>query len=597
VENDTQHIPASPFRLLILGDGSVRTIPLTGSRWVIGRSPECTIPVRDPTVSRRHVEIERQGDSFLFRDLGGSNPIALDGRPASQGILEPGHSLTIGLTRLILERRNRPAHLVNDAAACVVQAREVIDDEAPGSGAAKTAVTMARRVLERIEWTFADLGSLADAAEPLLDLGLNLTGRRRGLIGRFTPQGGLETLATLDTVGHGKEVFLPAQVLVEVQQLGRPVLLTTHDHGQHCHRLVLPLGHGPEGVMILEDPLPEAPQSQELLRLGSALAVVVWHRLQEVRERLALRDEVQRLRFRGTTAHNALLASTRLQPALQRLREFANLDGAVLLFGEDGTEREDLARYLHFESGRRKEPFVSVNLAATPAARHAKVLFGDDAGDQTSAITRAEGGTLFVDGVQLLPVPLQDRLAQAMLGAPPDDAANGSPRPRLVLGAEQPAARAPSAWSTQLAGAVEPAQLAIPPLRDEPRDVLALAELFLADLGSGPDGAPRLLSERTKRLLTAYAWPGNVRQLRYVVEAAAGCAGSQPIMPRHLPREIAEPTDGVDLPAISTLEAVERRHILEVLQRMGGSRTRTAAALGIALSTLHLKLKSYADES
>ena len=593
MENDTQTIPASPFRLLVLGDGSVRTIPLSGSRWVVGRSPECTIPLRDPTVSRRHIEIERKGDSFLFRDLGGSNPVTVDGRPSSQGILEPGQTLAIGLTRLILERRNRPAHLVSDAGSCVVRGREVIDEEAKDANGAHPAGMVAQRVLERIEWTFADLGSLADAAEPLLDLGLNLTARHRGLIGRFTPQGGLETLATLDVVGHGREVFLPAQVLLEVQQLGRPVLLTSQDHGQDCNRLALPLGNGPEGVMILEEPAPGAPQGQDLLRLGAALAVVVWHRLQEVRERLQLRDEVQRLRFRGTTAHNALLASTRLHPTLQRLRELANLDGGVLLLGEEGTEREDLARYVHVESNRRQEPFVVINLATMPESRYARDLFGDGS-DRASAIARAEGGTLFVDSVQLLQETLQERLATALHAGPADGGRIGGDRPRLVLGAEQSAERAPSLWSARLGELVEASHIAIPPLRAEPRDVLVLAELFLADLGSAPDGSPRLLSERSKRLLTVYPWPGNVRQLRYVIEGAAGSAGSQQIVPRHLPREIAEPTGGSDQPAISTLEAVEQRHILEVLQRMGGSRTKTAAALDIALSTLHCKLKAYA---
>ena len=81
------------FRLVILGEGSVRTVPLSGQRWVLGRAPDCTIPLRDPTVSRRHLAIERNGDCFRFQDLGGSNPILLDGRPANQGVLAIGQTL------------------------------------------------------------------------------------------------------------------------------------------------------------------------------------------------------------------------------------------------------------------------------------------------------------------------------------------------------------------------------------------------------------------------------------------------------------------------------------------------------------------------
>ncbi|MCC7063683.1 MAG: FHA domain-containing protein, partial [Planctomycetes bacterium] len=177
MEHDTQSTPDSMFRLIVLGDGSVRTIPLLGSRWIIGRAPECTVPLRDPTVSRRHIGLERHGECFRFQDLGGSNPILLDGRPVSQGILDVGQTLLIGLTRLTLERRRPSAVIVPDSSATIMLAREVIDEELPAPSAATTFAGIARRVLERIEWTFADLGGLPDVAEPLLDLALNLTGR------------------------------------------------------------------------------------------------------------------------------------------------------------------------------------------------------------------------------------------------------------------------------------------------------------------------------------------------------------------------------------------------------------------------------------
>ena len=127
MEHDTQSTPDSMFRLIVLGDGSVRTIPLLGSRWIIGRAPECTVPLRDPTVSRRHIGLERHGECFRFQDLGGSNPILLDGRPVSQGILDVGQTLLIGLTRLTLERRRPSAVIVPDSSATIMLAREVIE--------------------------------------------------------------------------------------------------------------------------------------------------------------------------------------------------------------------------------------------------------------------------------------------------------------------------------------------------------------------------------------------------------------------------------------------------------------------------------------
>jgi transcriptional regulator with AAA-type ATPase domain len=591
----TETTPTTPFRLLVLGDGSLRTIPLSGSRWVIGRAPECGILLRDPTVSRRHVLLEH-GDAFRFQDLGGSNPLLLDGRPATQGVLQHGQTLLVGLTRLIVERRNRPAQVVADSGTTVILSREIIDDDLPTTSGDVFA-TAARRVLERIEWTFADLGGLADVADPLLDLALNLTGRRQGLIVRFSATGGIETLASLDAYGCGRDLRLPEQVLDEARRLGRPSLLRTQEADGAKERLAIPLGSAPDAMLVLEQATADAPRGQELLRLGRALGMVVWHRLQEATERMRLREDVQRLRFHGTTAHNALLASTRLQPLRQVLRERANTDAALLLLGEPGTEREDLARFLHVESSRAKAAFVVVSVATLPEWRRESELFGDGRA-LASALTRAAGGTLFVDQVDQLPVPLQERFAAdllALANIPPVDG-SAAASPRLVLAASVAPTADPTVWSGALLEFVDPQHLTIPPLRSDARDVVALAELFLSEMGNNPDGRVRLLSERSKRLLLAYPWPGNVRELRQVLETAAARAGAQDIAPRHLPEQIAEPKGPGAALAIATLEEVEQRHIREVLQHVGGNRARAAQALGIAASTLYEKLKRYAIE-
>jgi transcriptional regulator with AAA-type ATPase domain/pSer/pThr/pTyr-binding forkhead associated (FHA) protein len=591
------HDTASAYRLVVLGDGSVKTIPLVGTNWVLGRSPECSIQLRDPTVSRRHLRIDREGDEFRFQDLGGSNPILLDGRPTRQGDLVPGQTIVIGLTRITLERRQRAAVVVPKTDATVVLSREVIDEEleVAASASSNSHASVARRVLERIEWTFAEVGSLPDAAEPMLDMALNLTGRRRGMIGRFTQRGGLETLAALDAFGADVQVQVPEHTLLEGRRLARANLLTVQEDGRSVNRLIVPLGNGPEGIdgiMVLEEPLPEAGQGQDLLRLARSLGVVVWCRLQEVAERLRLRDEVQRLRFHGTTAHNALMASTRLQALRQQLREVANSEDAVLLVGEDGTEREDLARYMHVEGNRAKEPFVAINVASLPDSRRDVELFGDGNLHQGAA-ERARGGTLFLDHCDKLPTFLQERLFESLQAIPPRSDDPTRSRPRLVAATSKPIQQRLEAWYPAFAELFLTRQLSVPPLRSDARDVLTLAELFLSEMGSAPDGTPRLLSERAKRMLAGYAWPGNIRELRQVLESAAARAGNLQIAPRHLPDQIDEPTEPNGDPTVATLEEVEQRHIREVIQRVSGNRARAAQLLGIAPSTLYEKLRRY----
>lgn len=573
------------FRLLILGDGSVRTVPLEGSRWIIGRAPDCSIPLRDPTVSRKHLLLERVGEEFRFQDLGGANPAQIDGRPVRQGSLAVGQSIRIGLTTLRVERRQRPAPIATDAGSTVVLSREVLDEDA-AIASARSLPSVAARVLQRIEWTFADLGDLADAAEPMLELALSLTGRRAGWISRFDGRGGAETLAAIG-IAADAQPKLPESVLIEAQRIGQPHLVTTSEGEVRRERLLIPLGKDPGGLMVLHEPGADAPSGQDLLRLAQSLGSVVWHRLQETLERQRLRQELERLRFHGTSAHNALLASQRLQPVRERLRGVAELDIAVLLAGEPGTEREDLARYLHAESPRRTLPFVPWDAASVPATRHAEELFGSD--DRPGVLRHAAGGTLFVENVTALSLALQERLAAAVTEATPV-------RPRLVLGASSPLPDdgdlQSGPWSRQLRDSIGGACVAIPPLRDDPRDVLPLAEMFLADLGTGPDGSPRLLSERAKRLLLAYPWPGNTRELRLTIEAAAGQAGSQPIAPRHLPPALADESEGGP-PQLPSLALVEQQHIRNVMQFTAGVRSRAAQILGIATSTLYEKLKKY----
>ena len=117
---------AKQFRILIYGRGTARKISLAGTRWTIGRSQECSITLDDPTVSRRHLALERDGDSFTFRDLGSSNPPLVGGRPRSSGQLGCGEELALGMTRLMIEAQDRPAPLQATSGETVVLALSLI---------------------------------------------------------------------------------------------------------------------------------------------------------------------------------------------------------------------------------------------------------------------------------------------------------------------------------------------------------------------------------------------------------------------------------------------------------------------------------------
>jgi two-component system response regulator HydG len=206
---------------------------------------------------------------------------------------------------------------------------------------------------------------------------------------------------------------------------------------------------------------------------------------------------------------------------------------------------------------------------------------------------RARGGTLFVDSPEVLRPELQRRLA-AVLDAGLWSASG--PQFCAVVSLLQEGDGAMPALEPELRAVLDrfvPAT--VPPLRSYPQDVPRLCEVILDDAGPTASGVPRRLTEAAERALTAYHWPGNIRQLCRVVEAAAARAGDQPIAVDHLPAEVREPTASA-IP-VPTLREVEREHILRVLALCGDNKTKAARKLDISPSTLHEKLKRYEFDS
>jgi len=599
MENRIQQPTGASYRLVIFSDSTVRTVPLVGDRWVVGRAEDCEVCLRDPTVSRRHIVIERSGDQFRFRDMGGANPALLDGKPTRTGVLAPGSTLMLGLTRITLDHRQPRVRVVQDQNHTVVVACEQLAAQAaarPGTrilGSRDLDPDAVTKVLECLEWPLADLGSIDDCAEPLLDLALNLTGRRRGTLGIFQPTGALRCLATIDRTDPDRELHLPAQLLRDVRAEQLPFLITHNNRGESVERLVVPLVPTPSGLLVLEDPRKDAPTGQEVLRLARAIGSVTTQRLAETEQRLRLREELTRLRFHGTSAHATVMVSNRLQEVRRQLRETTSLQLPVLLVGEAGTEKEDLARYLHSQSRDPGAAFVSFHCAAMPPHRAEDELFGNGRG-HGGALAKAHGGTLYLERPELLPEHAQERLATTIREGRIDLGGAGvvPVHVRFVVGTDRPLAELAPPVCPSLIEVVGGLQFAVPPLRDDPRDVQALADLLLSEMGPDPDNQPRRLADKARQALLEYSWPGNVRELRIVLEAAAAKAGSDEIQQRHLPDAVREP-NGVVGGNVLSLEEIEKRHVREVLARVGGSRQKAAALLGIAVSTLYEKVKRY----
>jgi two-component system response regulator FlrC len=308
-----------------------------------------------------------------------------------------------------------------------------------------------------------------------------------------------------------------------------------------------------------------------------------------------------------------------IDPAMRSVLDMAVrvavTDATVLLTGESGVGKEVAARYLHSHSPRHEGPFVAVNCAAIPENLVESTLFGHEKGSFTGAIgayagkfEQAQGGTLLLDEISELPLNAQAKLLRILQEKMVERLGGRLPIPLdvRVLAASN---RDLGAWVKEgrfredLYYRLNVFPLEVPPLRQRKADILPLARHFLKSYAGmvGRDGFT--LSSAAEAALTVYGWPGNIRELSNVMQRAMILAAGSRIEPDNLllPRNHPEPSLPVaeateDEARPSQIRDMEKTMILETLERLNGSRKRTAEELGISERTLRYKLQKYRED-
>ncbi len=302
------------------------------------------------------------------------------------------------------------------------------------------------------------------------------------------------------------------------------------------------------------------------------------------------------------------------QPFLKVLHEadlHARSDIPVLITGESGTGKELLAQAIHRASNRSSKPFIPVNMAALSPSLFESEFFGHIRGAFTGAdrdregyLEAAAGGTLFLDEIGDLSPDLQGKLLRVLQEK--EFVKLGTTRTRKIevrfvaatnANLEQLVSR--GRFRKDLYYRLKVAWLYIPPLRERLDDVPALVDHFLQEFGSGKSIVR--IQEEALALLQAYSYPGNVRELRSIIQSAYNLAQGGPISVAHLPLElrkmkaarlaVAAPCEPGE--ENLSLAEVEKGHILKVYQQTGQNKTQTAKLLDIGLTTLHRKLKEF----
>ncbi len=326
------------------------------------------------------------------------------------------------------------------------------------------------------------------------------------------------------------------------------------------------------------------------------------------RELAALRREVHQ-KFEYA---NIIGKSKAMRDVFSLIERVAPSNSTVLIQGKSGTGKELVAKAIHYNSPRRRSPFVPINCGAIAETLLESELFGHVKGAFTGAIANkkgifeeAQGGTIFLDEiadtspgmqVKLLRV-LQEREIRRVGG---NDTIKVDVR--LIASTNRNLAEAVRErdFREDFYYRLNVIPLILPPLRDRPEDIPLLARRFLAGFAAEAGSEVTGISTEAMRALMHYAWPGNIRELENVIERAVtlgagggegGELGVEDLPPSLL--EDAGPAETEALPVVSTIREVEKAHIARVLKFTGGQVSKAARILGIDRRTLYRKIEAY----
>jgi len=637
----SMQVPASHLvvRDPVAGEHVVRLPP--GGRVVLGRAPTNDVILHDERASRLHAEVVATATGWLIRDLQSRNGTTLNGTAVvGEQLLADGDVVRIGMVEAIFGHGDPRKHA------------ETITGELTG-GQPTAAVTIAHRasrssLLEAISGSAVSMPRVGRAAAELCRLAFSLaaaddartiarlalasaidgTAGTTGLVllpprfgdaaaERPTPQ----SLATLAATPDPWPAAPPLDVVATVLQADEAVL-TAGGVGPSNPALAAPIRWRgrPVGVIVLEtgaDAVATPDDLEFLMAVCDAVGVAIDNLA--AREALSTRlataaDENERLRRRLGEDSCMVGASPALQGIIGQVQRVAATKATVLVRGESGAGKELIARAIHDSSDRRDGPFVCLNCAALSETLLESELFGHERGAFTGATERKIGkfeaahrGTLMLDEIGEMSPAIQAKFLRVLEGHP-FERVGGSGRVqvdvRVVAATNRDLEKAVTSggFRRDLYFRLKVVEIIVPPLRRRPEDIEPLARHFLERF-AGETG--RLIRGFTPAALDAmrtYHWPGNIRELRNVVERAVVLAQQEWIDVADVSlSHLAAPGDtgksgvlhaGPFVPV--TIEEMERRHVLATLEAVGGNKTKAAAILGIERSTLDRKLAKWA---
>ncbi len=514
---------------------------------VIGRSRNATFAVDDERVSRRHLRITFRQGTLFAEDLDSRNGSKLNGRRIEGRVaLQPGDMLTAGPVEVGVFTSSAHTPLV-------------------GEGELST------RLLGEVE-------RAVRFKRPLAVVGVTIDGSR-----------GAQREAALRVASRLRRIDIAGEYAT-----GEYLLILPETTRAQADELALSLA--------------EVAREVAGVRAAARAAAVPDDGITADELIDATLGRVGGATPAASDAHLLVAEDAVTRELFELARRAARSDVTVLLAGETGSGKEVVAAEIHRASARAAGPYVRINCASIPETLIESELFGHERGAFTGAdrrrigfIERAHGGTLLFDEIGELPPAMQAKLLRVLeerkvvrVGSTDEVAVDV----RFVAASNRELEHEVSqgTFRQDLFFRLSAITLRVPPLRERPKDLPRLADVFALRATQAAKRPPARLTDGFQQALLRYPWPGNVRELRNVIERAVVLAAGSELTVNELPERLAvlAPAAPRKLsPIRDRLDDVERRALVDALRATDGNRTHAAKRLGISRRALLYKLKKY----
>ena len=626
----------NPRLIIIAGPSRGTVFALADDETSVGREPSNTVHLADPSVSRKHCLVTREGDSFSVVDLGSFNGTFVNGAPVKEAALQDGDEITVGDILLLFLRSEGEG----DEAAGPVQVDErhlitrstirlrredslyLRPDKLRASLPPASRVARDLNALLSISAAINSVRGVEPLQRRLLDLILEVIPAERAcslLVGETSGKF-ISTCAV--GAGAGEPVSVSRTIVDQVLQDnvavlcndvsadnapgGAESLLASLVQSLLCVPLVL---FGKALGVIYADTRAAGVRFDEghlhLLTAAASSAAVALENAQRI-ERLEVENE--RLSKEVKIEHRMVGESPPMREMYRLISKVAPSDSTVLIRGESGTGKELAAHAIHHNSPRAGRAFVAINCATLSEALLESELFGHEKGAFTGAVAQKRGklevaaeGTLFLDEVGELTPAIQAKLLRVLQEREFERVGGRGPIKVDV--------RVLAATNKDLEGAVRAGEfrqdlyyrlnvisLNMPPLRERREDIPLLANYFAVKCAQKAKRRVLGVSAEARACLIDYDWPGNVREMENAIERAVVLGAADYILPEDLPESVLETAASSSAPPqmkyYDAVKEAKKSLILDALEQAGGSYTAAAKLLGIHPNNLHRLMRN-----